>query len=85
MSTPKIVTLLVYAVLAALAITQGGTTPLGVWSLRILAILAAAHAIEMVVFFKLCKQASGSLAGNLINVFLFGVIHAGEMKKELKA
>ncbi len=84
MSTPKIVTLLTYAVLAALALTQGGT-PLGVWSLRILAILARAHAIEMVVFFKLCKQASGSLAGNLINVFLFGVIHAGEMKKELKA
>ncbi len=84
MSTPKIVTLLTYAVLAGLAFTQGGT-PLGVWSLRILAILALAHAIEMVVFFKLCKQASGSLAGNLINVFLFGVIHAGEMKKELKA
>ena len=79
MSVPKILSLVIYAVLAVLALTQGDTA-VGIWSLRLLVILAVVHAIETVVFFKLCKSAGGSLPVNLLNIFLFGVIHAGEIK-----
>ena len=80
MSPIKIATLALYAVLAALALTQS-TSAVGIWSLRILVILAAAHTVEMVVFFKACQRAGGSLVGHLVNVFLFGVFHMQELKK----
>jgi uncharacterized protein YhhL (DUF1145 family) len=79
MSVAKIVSLVIYAVLAILALTQGDSTA-GVWTLRLLVILAIAHTIETAVFFKLCQSAGGSLPGHLLNVFLFGVIHVGEIK-----
>jgi len=79
MSAAKIGSLVVYAVLAILALTQGDTTA-GIWSLRLLGILAIAHIIETAVFFKLCQSAGGSLPGHLLNVFLFGVIHVNEIK-----
>ncbi len=79
MSAGKIVLLVVYAVLAGLALTQGDTTA-GAWALRALGILALVHLIETVVFFKLCKSAGGSLPAHLVNVFLFGVLHANEIK-----
>ena len=79
MSAGKIVLLVVYAVLAGLALTQGDTTA-GAWALRALGILALVHLIETAVFFKLCKSAGGSLPVHLVNVFLFGVLHANEIK-----
>lgn len=79
MSAAKIVLLVVYILLAALALAQGDTT-VGIWSLRILGILAVAHLIETVVYFKLCQSAGGSLAGHLLSVFLFGVLHVKELK-----
>jgi uncharacterized protein YhhL (DUF1145 family) len=79
MSSAKIVLLVVYAVLAGLALTQGDTSA-GIWSLRLLGILAIAHIIETVVYFKLCKSAGGSLGGHLLSVFLFGVLHVNELK-----
>ncbi|MFK7975787.1 MAG: hypothetical protein AB8C02_06600 [Halioglobus sp.] len=79
MSATKIIMLVVYAVLAVLAFTQTGSA-LGLWSLRILAVLAIAHVIEMFVFFKVCKEAGGSLPLHLLNVFLFGIVHANELK-----
>ena len=79
MSTAKIIMLVVYAVLAGLAVTQGESA-VGVWSLRLLGILAIAHLIEVAVYFKLCKEAGGSLGGHLLSVFLFGVLHVGELK-----
>lgn len=79
MSPPKIVLLVVYAILAGLVLTQGDTN-VGIWSLRILGILAVVHAIETAVFFKVCKAAGGSLGGHLISVFLFGVLHVNELK-----
>jgi uncharacterized protein YhhL (DUF1145 family) len=79
MSSGKIVLLVIYAVLAALAITQS-TSPAGVWALRLIVILAVVHTVEMVVFFKACQRAGGSLAGHLLNVFLFGVIHVKDIK-----
>lgn len=74
MPMAKIITLIVYAILAVLAVSQPETS-LGVWSLRILVILAIAHTVEMFVFFKACQGAGGSIAGHMLNVFLFGVIH----------
>lgn len=79
MPAAKIVTLVLYATLAGLALTQGDSS-LGVWSLRLLVILAIAHSIEVLVFFKVCKEAPGSLPGHLLNVFLFGIFHVKEIK-----
>jgi uncharacterized protein YhhL (DUF1145 family) len=79
MSVAKTVLLVIYAILVALVITQGDSS-VGIWSLRILAILAIAHVIETLVYFKLCKAAGGSLVGNLLSVFFFGVLHVNEMK-----
>lgn len=81
MSPAKFVLLAIYAVLAVLALTQGDSG-VGVWSLRILVLLAVVHFIETVVYFKLCKAAGGSLAGHLVNVFLFGVLHVNELKSK---
>jgi len=82
MSAGKIVLLVVYVVLAALMLTQAGTG-LGIWSGRLLMLLVAVHLIEVVVFFKLCQRAGGSLVGHVIQVFLFGILHANELKAKL--
>ena len=79
MPAVKIAILVIYVLLAALGLTQGDTA-VGVWSLRLLVILAVVHAIETVFFFRLCKSAGGSLAGHLLSVFLFGVFHVQEIK-----
>ena len=79
MSAAKIGLLVTYAILAALALTQAGS-PVGIWSARILLILAVAHTVEVIVFFKACQRAGGSLVGHLFNVFLFGVFHMKEIK-----
>ena len=79
MSAGKIVLLVIYAVLAGLAITQPAT-PVGVWSLRILVLLVVTHIIEVAVFFKACQRAGGSLPRHLVSVFLFGVLHMKELK-----
>jgi uncharacterized protein YhhL (DUF1145 family) len=79
MSPGKIGCLVLYAVLAVVALTQAGTTAAtaAVW---ILAILAVVHAAEVVMLYPLCRQAGGSLAGNLFQVFVFGYYHMIEMK-----
>ena len=79
MSAGKIVALVLYAVLAGLALTQGGTQ-LGSIANWIILGLIAIHALEVVIFFKLCREAGGSLAGHLLQVFAFGVIHVKELK-----
>ncbi|MDG2046819.1 MAG: hypothetical protein P8J79_06335 [Halioglobus sp.] len=71
--------IVLYVGLAALAITQGDTSA-GIWAVRVLVILAVVHLIETAVFFKFCKAAGGSLGGNLLSVFLFGVLHVKELK-----
>lgn len=80
MSVAKKITLLIYVLLVGLAIAQGDTT-VGVWSLRILVVLAIAHAVETVVFFRFCQRAGGSLSTHLLQVFLFGVLHVKEVKE----
>lgn len=78
MSPPKLVLLAVYAVLAILSFTMEGA--IATWSLRLLLILAVVHSIEVLVFFKACREAPGSLPGHLLNVFLFGVLHVKEIR-----
>ena len=80
MSAGKIVLLVVYAVLAGLALTQGDSS-VGVWALRLLGLLVVVHCIEVVVFFKACKEAGGSMGMHLLNVFLFGVLHMKDIKE----
>lgn len=79
MSPGKIVLLVIYAVLAVFAFVQPGT-PVGEWSLRILMILVLVHCLEVMVFFKACRAAGGSLPVHLLNVFLFGVLHMKDIK-----
>jgi len=79
MSVGKIVLLVVYAVLAGLAVTQPATAA-GIWSLRIIVLLAVVHTVEVAVFFKACQRAGGSLPGHIVSVFLFGVLHMKEIK-----
>ena len=81
MSAGKIGSLVLYVALAMVAITQAGTSAatLAVW---VLLVLAVVHAIEMLIFFRLCQSASGSLPGNLLQVFLFGYFHTVEMKAQ---
>ena len=79
MSAGKIVLLVIYAVLVGLAITQPGAAA-GIWSLRIIVLLALVHTIEVAVFFKACQRAGGSLPGHIVSVFLFGVLHMKEIK-----
>ena len=79
MSAGKIVLLVIYAVLAGLAFTQAGTAA-GAWAFRIILILVVVHAVEVLVFFKACQRAGGSLAGHMINIFLFGVFHMKEIR-----
>jgi uncharacterized protein YhhL (DUF1145 family) len=79
MSVGKIVMLVLYAVLVGLALTQAGAAA-GIWAVRILVVLAVVHTIEVLAFFKLCQSAGGSLAGHVVSVFLFGILHAQEIK-----
>ena len=79
MSTGKIGSLVIYAILALLAITLAGSQ-VGTISLRIIQALVVIHALEVLIFFKLCRDAGGSLPGHLLNVFLFGYFHLKELK-----
>lgn len=79
MSAGKIALLVLYVILAALALTQGATTA-GIWAARIILLLVVVHLLEVVVFFKACQRAEGSLPVHLCNVFLFGVLHMKELK-----
>ncbi len=79
MSAGKVGCLVLYAVLAAVTVTQAGTTAATV-ALWTLAAFAVAHTVEMGVYFRLCQQAGGSLPVNLLQVFLFGYFHTVEMK-----
>ena len=78
MSVGKISALVFYAVLAVLAITQAGTQVGAIVNWIIIG-LVLVHSLEVIIFYKLCRDAGGSLAGHLLNIFIFGYFH----KKEL--
>ncbi len=79
MSSGKIGAVVFYAILAVLAFTQAGTQ-IGAIVNWIIIGLVAVHALEVIVFFKLCRDSEGSLVGHLINVFIFGYFHTQELK-----
>ena len=80
MSAGKIGCLVLYAVLALLALSQPGTivATAAIW---ILLTIAVVHVAEMVLLYGQCKQAGGSLPENLLKGFLFGYFHMVEMKE----
>ena len=80
MSIGKIACLLLYAVLLGLVFTMGDPTA-GTVALWTLALLVVAHLIEMVLYVPIARRAGGSLAGHMVQFFLFGIVH----KKELEA
>lgn len=79
MSIGKVVGLALYAVLAVLAFTQAGTQTGQIVNWIILG-LVVVHTLEVIIFFKLCRDADGSLPGHMLQVFLFGVLHVKELK-----
>ena len=84
MKSIKIGTLVVYVILIYVAISF----PLTVFSqfcIGVLVLLAALHAMECYLYRKLAQQASGGVGWNLLNVFLFGVLHMMDMKDEIRA
>ncbi|MCB1700137.1 MAG: hypothetical protein H6985_15775 [Pseudomonadales bacterium] len=84
MSAGKIGCLVLYAVLAAVALTEAGSS-IGALAIWVLLVLVVVHAVEVVVFFRLCQQAGGSLPGNMLQVFVFGYFHTIEMKAAVAA
>ena len=82
MSAAKMSLLVIYVVLAALALTMPGSDA-GQIAQWLIVGLVLVHAIEVVVFFGLCKKAGGSLPVQLFSVFLFGVLHVKEIKAGL--
>ena len=81
MSVSKIVILVAYAVLIAIAVVAPDSSA-GAYSLGLLLVLAAVHLVEVAVFYKRCREAGGSMAGHMLNVFLFGVFHIKELKSQ---
>ena len=81
MSTVKMSMLVLYVLIAAVAVMAAGTTA-GVVARNALLILAAAHFIEMFVFYRRCQQAGGSMPAHMLNVFLFGIVHVREFKQQ---
>ena len=79
MSSTKLAILAIYAVIVAVAIVMGGSTA-GTFATGLLLLLAVAHLVEMMIFYKRCKEAGGSLAGHMLQMFLFGVFHIRELK-----
>jgi uncharacterized protein YhhL (DUF1145 family) len=74
MVATKIGTLIVYIILAYVAISF----PLSLWSqfsIGLLVILALAHIAECFMYRNLMQQAPGATYWHVVNVLLFGVIH----------
>ena len=80
MSVQKIVVLVVWvAALLASLFATGLAATLGT---ILVAFLVVAHTIECVVFRKELEQAPGSMGSQLIQVFVFGVVHMQELRSD---
>mgnify|MGYP001825852467 CR=1 FL=1 len=79
MSGAKMGILASYLALALVAVLVSGQA--ASYAMWVLGILALAHLVEVVVFYRRCQQAPGSLAAHLLNVFLFGIFHIKELDK----
>jgi uncharacterized protein YhhL (DUF1145 family) len=84
MSFNKIVTLVIWILGIGAFFYPAESTAVSV--LRgVVIFLVVAHIIEIAVFWKVLKQAPGSLGGHIFNTFLFGVFHVGPLKKAQQA
>jgi|GEM_PF-6889675 len=74
MATQKLVTLVVYAVLAALAFLKPNSKVgnAGKW---ILISIPFVHLVEFAFVYKVLQQAEGSLFGHFVQTFMFGYAH----------
>lgn len=81
MSSAKLAILASYAALIAIAVFLPGSTA-ATFALGLLLLLAVAHLVEMMIFYKRCKAAGGSMARHMLHLFLFGVFHVRELKDE---
>ena len=79
MSGTKIAILASYLVLALVAVMADGL--LSSYAMYVLGGLALAHLVEIVLFYKRCQQAGGSLPVHVLSVFLFGIFHVKELEK----
>lgn len=84
MSINKMVTLLIWLAGIVAFIFPSDTTIASV--LRAVVIfLVVAHAIEIAIFWKVLKNAPGSLGGHIFQTFLFGIFYVGPLKKAQQA
>ncbi len=79
----KLGTLAFYALLAWVAITRPLTLGANL-SQGLLVLLVGVHLLECYAYRELIRQAPGSAAWHLLNVFLFGVVHMLVMKSEIR-
>jgi uncharacterized protein YhhL (DUF1145 family) len=79
MSTQKIVTLVVW--IAGLLAALFATGIVGTIGKGLIGFLVVAHLIECFVFRKELEEAPGSMGAQLVQVFLFGVIHMQELRE----
>jgi len=79
----KVVALVIYLVLGWVAITQPLTLGANL-SQGFLVLLVALHLLECVGYRELIREAPGSPAWHLLNVFLFGVVHMLVMKSAIR-
>ncbi len=79
----KVGTLVFYLLLAWVAITRPLTLGANI-SQGLLVLIVAVHLLECVSYRDLIKQAPGSPAWHLLNVFLFGLVHMLVMKSEIR-
>ena len=78
MSTQKIAVLATWILSGLAMLFVGGIV--GTIGSVLFGFLVIAHAIECVVFLGELKQAPGPLGSQLVQVFLFGVVHMGELR-----
>ena len=79
MSGVKIAILVIYAALV-LVLLLGGE-PAASYAAYTFGVLALVHLAEVILFYRRCQQAGGSLPVHLLNVLLFGVFHLRELDR----
>jgi uncharacterized protein YhhL (DUF1145 family) len=79
----KIISLVLYVILAYVAVTQPLTLQANV-SLGLLVLLGALHLVECVMYKDIIFSAPGSTVWHMLNIFLFGFIHMLYMRKAIR-
>ena len=83
LSKARPVRLIVLSLLAWIAVTRPLTLGANI-SQGLLVLLVGLHLLECYAYRELIRQAPGTPAWHLLNVFLFGVIHMLVMKSQIR-